>query len=78
MQFKNIQLQHLNEVEKLTENGFEIYENETGAIFINHNEEYDLSDFIGAYLDYHDYNVLKSWDIYGRTTDDYEIIQVIF
>ena len=31
MDFKNIQLNHMNEVEKLTENGFEIYENEVGA-----------------------------------------------
>ena len=78
MQFKNNQLQHMNTVEQLTSNGFEIYENDNGAIFINHNEEICLSDFIGAYLNYHDYNVLKAWDIYGRTTNDYEIIQVLF
>ena len=76
--FENIQLQHLNDVEKLTENGMEIYENELGAIFINHNEELDLSDFIGMYLDYHDYITLKSWDIFGHIRNDFEIIQVLF
>lgn len=77
MNFTNIQLQHLNEVEQLTSNGMEIYENPYGAIFVNHNSEICLSDFIGAYVDYHDYIVLKDWNqfCYG---EDFEIIKVLF
>ena len=77
MNFTNIQLQHLNEVEQLTSNGMEIYENENGAVFVNHNPEISLSDFIGVYMDYHDYIVLKDWNqfCYG---EDFEIIKVLF
>lgn len=78
MKFQNPQLQHLNDVEKLTNNGFQIYENPTGAVFINHNDEICLSDFIGAYLDYQDYTILKSWNPFGYTVNDFEIIQVLF
>ena len=74
MEFKNIQLQHMNHVEKLTENGFTIYENETGAVFINTNEEINLWDFIGAYLDYHDYRILKPF----VRDNDCEVIKVLF
>ena len=76
--FKNIQLQHLNNVEKLTDNGVEIYENVLGAVFINHNEEICLDDFLGAYVDYHDYITLKPWDIWGTVRNDCEVIQVLF
>ena len=76
--FKNIQLQHLNDVEKLTDNGMEIYENELGAIFVNHNPEIDLSDFIGAYVDYHDYLTLKQWNPFSSITGDFEIIEILF
>ena len=82
MQFKNIQLNHMNEVEKLTENGFEIYENEVGAVFINHNPELDLWSFIGVYVDYHDYIILKPWNQFASCSQfggkDYEVIKVLF
>ena len=77
MEFNNIQLNHLNQVEQLTANRIEIYENETGAIFINTNEEICLSDFIGAYIDYHDYIVVKSWNNYP-VSNDCEIIKILF
>lgn len=74
MDFKNIQLQHMNKIEKLTENGMKIYENPLGAVFINSNPEICLYDFIGIYMDYHDYNILKEWNPYT----DCEIIEVLF
>lgn len=78
MNFKNSQLQHLNDVEKLTDNGMEIYENETGAVFINHNPEIDLYSFIGAYVDYHDFIVVKHWNYVASVPDDFEIIKILF
>ena len=36
-----------------------------------------LYDFIGAYLDYHDYIVLRQWRSFG-SRDDFEIVKVLF
>ena len=82
LKFKNEQLKHLNDVEKLTDNGVEIYENELGAIFIIHNPEIDLFGFIGAYLDWHDYITLKPWNQLSSQNqfggEDYEVIKILF
>ena len=77
MIFKNEQLNRMNEIEQLTSNGFEIYENNEAIIFINHNPDIDLSDFIGSYIDYDEYIVLKNWNPFGYVQNDFEIIKII-
>lgn len=77
MEFRNEGLNHMNKIEQLTESGFEIYENDKGVIFINHNEEIDLYGFIGAYMDYSKITTVKNWNPYsGYHEDDFEIIKV--